>query len=192
MRVLVLLLLFASASSFAFLPKSFTANFEQVRKSIISGKVKKSVGTIDYKYPSNLRLEMKGEESLVLVSNRQKTWYYRPPFIEGEKGELTVNESGKTELSGFFDILKNGLKSGPLYNVASKGLEVELSFTKSGMTRSGLKKATLVFAKKKDFAHLKSIHIVQKTNKQLTLNLSDVKIDVKLLPERFVFTVPKI
>lgn len=175
----------------AFLPKTFTADFEQVRKGIISGKIKKSNGTIEYKYPSNLRLEIKGSESLLLVSNPKKTWYYRPPFMEGEKGELTINESGKTELSGFFDLLKNGLKSGALFRVTKKKGSVILRFTKSGIVRSGIKKATLDFTGRHIFSNLSAIHIVQKTDKLLTLNLSNQHAEVKLSSKRFVFKTPK-
>lgn len=188
--LIIAALLFCSNAQ-AFLPKSFTAHFEQVRKSIISGKVKKSAGAIEYKYPSNLRLEITGAESLLLVSNSKKTWYYRPPFMEGEKGELTVNDSGKTELSGFFDILKSGLVSGPLYRITIKGNTVELRFTKAGILRSGLKSAVLDFKGKTLFTNLSAIHIVQKTDKKLTLNLSKIVTNVKLSPKRFIFTTPK-
>ena len=93
MKILFLFLL-ASSASFAksFVPGSFSANFEESILSMATGKEKKSFGKIDYKFPGNIRFEITSPNASTFVSNPQKSWYYVPPFVEGEQGQVTIQK----------------------------------------------------------------------------------------------------
>lgn len=147
-----LVLVISSSTLFAndsFLPTSFQTDFEQIFISSLSGKEKKSVGSIDYKYPGNIRFEVRGGDSTIFVSNSDKCWYYTPAFIPTEKGEVVVQKSQKhkmtRELTKFFDILKSGLKKNKSYNVEKKNKSYELTFTANVKKMLNLSKVVISF-----------------------------------------------
>ncbi|MBT3584342.1 MAG: outer membrane lipoprotein carrier protein LolA [Halobacteriovoraceae bacterium] len=176
-----------------FLPNSFKATFVQSFKSSLSGKIKKSRGNIAYRYPGNIRFETLKPSHIVFVSNREKTWYYTAPFLEGEAGELSVQKAGKNSLTRFFDVLKKGLKSNPLYKVKMIKGETFLEFTKKTAREVGLRKAGLKFTgKAKAFKNLKSIDLYYlKKKKKVTLTLNSILENQKFKNEDFKFTAPK-
>lgn len=172
-----------------FLPGSFVAKFEQVYKSSLKGKKKSSAGVIEYKYPGNIRLEVKKPSDITFISNPKRTWYYRAPFIEGEPGELRVKRSKNMIVAKFFDSLKHGLKSNKLYKVKGN----VLSFTKKTAKETGVKEATLHFQKSKEpvFGNISEIDLVFNDNKKVKLVFKKMHLDVKLHSNRFTFLVPK-
>ena len=123
-----------------FLPKSFSAQFEQEYVSTLKGKVKKGNGTIDYLYPGNIRFKTTIPSEILFVSNGIKSWYYRAPFIEGEEGEVT--ETSAKEGSGiftrFFDSLKNGLSDNAIYTVSKKDKESTITFLEKSKKETGI------------------------------------------------------
>lgn len=194
MKRMSLLLLSALSLSLSaadsFLPKSFSAKFEQVTVSIVSGKEKISSGNLDYLFPSNLRLNIEQPDPLLLVSNKQKTWFYRPPFIEGEREELTVKDSGKTELTQFFDILQYGLLDNPFYRVIKSPAAVELAFSEKGKKTVGVEKALLYFSSGQSFSLLKNIKVTQNAHKNFELRFKSIEINPSFPADHFVFTKP--
>jgi len=176
----------------SFLPNSFSAKFEQVYKSALSGKEKKSKGSLDYKYPGNIRFITKVPEEVVFVSNQTTTWYYTPPFIEGEPGELTIKESGKNVLSRFFDTLSVGLSSNRYYVVKGMERARKLKFKKNKVKEVGVKEAILRFKSNvATFKDLISVDLTYADNKKVSLKLSNLKIGAKFKKKHFTFKAPK-
>ncbi len=173
-----------------FLPQTFSADFEQVQVSALSGKEKKSQGHIEYKFPSHIRFEVQKPDVIIFVSNPEKTWYYTAPFIAGEAGELTIKPTGKLALSKFFDALKQGLKANYLYTIKDKDGSTELSFTKRSQEELGIAKATLFFNKKKEFAALNTIELLKSDKSKVKLLLTGMKLNTELGKERFNFQAP--
>ncbi|OUR93678.1 hypothetical protein A9Q84_19640 [Halobacteriovorax marinus] len=176
----------------SFVPKNFSASFEQVYKSALTGKEKRSKGQIDYSYPSSIKLITSSPESLTYVSNRDKTWYYTPPFIEGEPGQLTVQEATKNTLTKFLNVLKKGLKSNKVYSVKMLKNSYLLSFKKKAKKQLGIKEATLFFKNNQaKFRELKTVKMILTNKKVKVLELSKINESPKFNKNHFVFTAPK-
>lgn len=191
--LLITLLLSNNTLASAFIPDSFSASFEQVYKSALTGKEKRSKGTMDYKYPGNIRLETSSPESIIYVSNENKTWYYTPAFIESEPGQVTIQDSTKNELTKFLDILRKGLLTNKLYNVSKdKKSNYFLSFSKNIVKDLGIQKAKLVFKNGKAiFKNLKLVEMTLSNNKMKKLELSKIDEGPKFKNSHFIFKVPK-
>lgn len=176
----------------SFLPESFKAEFNQVHKSSISGKEKKSKGSLDYKYPGHIRFETTHPDNIVFVSNPDKTWYYTAPFMEGEPGELTVSKSNKNSLVAFFDLLKRGLTSNKMYKVFKNEKGHLLKFSDKNKKDLGLISAQLMFkGKGADFKNLNEV-ILEKTDKtQVRLLLDKVQSGWSFKNSHFIFKAPK-
>lgn len=178
-----------------FLPQSFSAKFEQEYVSILKGNTKKGQGTIDYKYPGNIRFETSTPSQIVFVSNGVKSWYYRAPFIEGEEGEVTESraQEGNSVYIKFFDSLKNGLSANSLYDVknAGDGMHV-ITFKAKTAKEFGIKEAILTFnsAKDKEFSELKKIDLLFPDGKKTTLRLMDIKVNSSHDGQKFNFVAP--
>jgi outer membrane lipoprotein-sorting protein len=145
----------------AFLPLKFTAKFTQEYKSVVTGKIKKGNGHFDYQFPGMLRFEMSHPTPLVFITRANQNWYYRPPYIEGERGEVKKDVPGGQTISRFFDALSEGLENNNFYNVKRLGQKkVEINFTKNSAQELGIRNASLVFAGKKHmFTNLKQIDL---------------------------------
>ncbi len=178
-----------------FLPTGFSAKFEQEYISILKGNTKKGEGTIDYKYPGNIRFETSTPSQVIFVSNGVKSWYYRAPFIQGEEGEVTETSAkdGNSVFIKFFDSLKNGLSTNTLYDVknAGDGIHV-LSFKGKVAKDFGIKEAVLTFnsLKDKEFSELKKIDLLFPDGKKSTLRLTNLKVDPGSDEQKFNFIAP--
>ena len=178
-----------------FMPKAFKAEFDQSFVSVMKKKTVVNHGVLFYQYPGNIRLEITDpEEGLVYVSNPQKSWYYRPPFIPGEPGELSVSPKGNTLVAKFFDGLKNGLKTNPLYNVRDLGdKKYEIIFKKNAAKDAGVKKATIVLGagpQTLSFENVEKISLVFSDNKKVDLLFKSLVSSDKHPEEVFFFKVP--
>jgi outer membrane lipoprotein-sorting protein len=178
-----------------FLPQSFSAKFEQEYISILKGNVKKGQGSIDYKYPSNIRFETSTPSQIIFVSNGIKSWYYRAPFIEGEDGEVSESPArdGSSVYIKFFDSLKNGLSANLLYDVKSAGDGMHvITFKAKTAKEFGIKEAILTFnsAKDKDFSELKKIDLLFPDGKKSTLRFMDLKVNPSFDAQKFNFVAP--
>ncbi|MDO9182491.1 MAG: outer membrane lipoprotein carrier protein LolA [Bacteriovorax sp.] len=178
-----------------FMPQSFSAKFEQEYISILKGTTKKGQGSIDYKYPSNIRFETSTPTQVVFVSNGVKSWYYRAPFIEGEEGEVSESDAkeGSSVYIKFFDSLKNGLSANALYDVknAGDGMHV-ITFKTKTAKEFGIKEAILSFnsAKDKEFSEIKKIDLLFPDGKKSTLRFVDLKVNSSHDNQRFNFVAP--
>lgn len=178
-----------------FLPQSFTAKFEQEYISILKGNIKKGQGSIDYKYPSNIRFETSTPSQIIFVSNGVKSWYYRAPFIEGEEGEVTESKAqeGSSVYIKFFDSLKNGLSANSQYDVknAGDGMHV-IAFKAKTAKEFGIKEAILTFnsVKDKEFSELKKIDLLFLDGKKTTLKFMDLKVNPNFDAQKFNFVAP--
>ena len=146
----IIILSFNSTSAFAdFLPQSFSSKFEQEYVSTLKGKTKKGNGTVEYKYPGQIRFQTNTPSTVIFVSNGVKSWYYRAPFIEEEEGEVTESSAkeGSSIYIKFFDSLKNGLVSNSLYDV-KKGEPTTLIFKPKAAKELGIKESMFYFKKK--------------------------------------------
>ncbi len=196
MKISVLLCsLVISTAHAEFLPQSFSARFEQEYVSILKGNTKKGEGSVDYKYPGNIRFETTTPSQVVFVSNGVKAWYYRAPFIEGEEGEVTETSAkeGNSVYIKFFDSLKNGLASNNLYDVKNAGDGMHVVTFKSKTAKDfGIKEAVLTFnsAKDKDFSELKKIDLLFPDGKKSTLKFVNLKINPGFDASKFNFVAP--
>ena len=172
-----------------FLPQSFTARLEQSYKSSLTGKIKRIHGTLDYKYPKKMRLKMESPENTLFVRNAQKSWYYTPPFIEGEQGSLTVKKSDGPER--IFDLLNHGLSSNKFYSVKKKKNRYELTFSKEMAKKTDMINVHLDFSKANGFTDLKSISITYKNRPEVIIQLLKVKTGISFDKNHFKFTPPK-
>lgn len=178
-----------------FLPQSFSAKFEQEYVSILKGTTKKGEGSVDYKYPGNIRFETSTPSQVIYVSNGTKAWYYRAPFIEGEEGEVTETSAkeGNSVYIKFFDSLKNGLTSNPMYDVKNAGDGMHVVIFKPKVAKDfGIKEAVLSFtsAKDKEFSELKKIDLLFPDGKKSTLRFVNLKVNPGLDASRFIFVAP--
>ncbi len=191
--ILISLLFINQIYATAFIPDRFSASFEQVYKSALTGKEKRSKGTMDYSYPGSIRLETSSPESLTYVSNEKKTWYYTPAFIESEPGQVTIQEATKNELTKFLDILRKGLLTNKLYKVTkNKESNYFLTFTKDISKDLGIVSAKLVFKDGKAiFKNLKVVEMVLDSKKVKKLELSKIIEGPKFGKDHFIFEVPK-
>lgn len=192
-QVALLSLNFFSAARAEFLPKSFTAQFEQEYVSTLKGKVKKGTGTIDYQYPGNIRFKTTIPSEILFVSNGVKSWYYRAPFIDGEEGEVTetLAKDGSGIFTKFFDSLKNGMSNNNMYTVSKTEKEYKLIFLEKSVKDTGIKEALLKFQKNiLEFSNLQSIELIFPDAKRSTIKLKNIKINPDLDAKNFQFVIP--
>ena len=189
-------ILFILSSSYAladFLPSAFSSKFEQEYISTLKGKTKKGQGTIEYKYPGQIRFETNTPSTVIFTSNGVKAWYYRAPFIEGEQGEVTESSAkeGSTIYIKFFDSLKNGLVSNDYYEVR-KGEPAVLVFKPNASKELGIKESKLHFKNKgsQKFEEIEAIELVFSDGKTSKLKFVDLKVNPDLGAGRFNFIPP--
>lgn len=176
-----------------FLPETFSAKFEQVYVSSLTKKEKKSYGVLDYKFPGNIRFEVEKPNNILFISNNKTNWIYRPPFVEGEKGELTIKKSEEIGLSGLLDTLNQGLSDNPQFKIEKTGNKVRMIFNSSTVEKIGLKEGLLVFQSpsKEDFNSIVEIEITYPDQKKVSFKLSQINPKVSFDSNHFTFEPPK-
>lgn len=188
--ILIVGLMSIAATAFGeFLPPSFSSRFEQEYISTLKGKLKKGQGTIDYKYPGQIRFETNTPSTVVFVSNGAKAWYYRAPFIEGEQGEVTETSAseGASVYIKFFDALKKGLSNNDYYDVKDN----LLLFKSKAKSELGIIKAKLVFkGKAANFENLEIIDLTFTDGKNSKIKFIDLKTNVAFSADKFNFVAP--
>lgn len=185
---------FISASAKGnFLPETFSAKFEQVYISSLTKKEKKSFGVLDYKFPGNIRFQVEKPNNIIFVSNNKTNWIYRPPFIEGEPGELTIKKSEEIGLSGLLDTLNQGLEDNPQFKIDKKDNRVKMIFAPKTSEKIGLKEGLLIFkaGKSVGFDAVDEIEITYPDQKKVSFKLSQINPKVNFSGDHFNFTPPK-
>jgi outer membrane lipoprotein-sorting protein len=188
------MLLSTTAWSKSFVPASFSANFEESYKSVASGKDKKSFGKIDYKYPGHIRFQKTDPDPSLFVSNPEKSWYYVPPFVDGEEGQVTIQKSSKLPLTKFLDSIKNGVNESKLFKPKYQGKELVLSFVKPVQKDVSLKEVILLANKDaksvKDLSEFEKMTLVYNDGRKVNLKFIDLKENIQFPEGHFKFTVP--
>ena len=195
MKILFLFLL-ASSASFAksFVPGSFSANFEESILSMATGKEKKSFGKIDYKFPGNIRFEITSPNASTFVSNPQKSWYYVPPFVEGEQGQVTIQKSTKLPLTKFLDSIRNGLDGSKLFTYKYNGKDLVLTFVKTVQKELTLKEVTFHAIKEaklvEKMSEFEKMTLVYADGRKVNLKFLELKEETSFPAKHFEFTPP--
>ncbi len=188
------LLLSTAGFAKSFVPSSFSANFEESFVSVATGKEKKAYGKIDYKYPGHVRYEKTSPDPSTFVSNPDKSWYYVPPFVKGEEGQVTIQKSNRLPITKFLDSIKDGIEGSKLFTHAYRGKELILSFAKNVQKDMTLREVHLEAQKNaKDVQKLSEFEklvLVYADGRKVTLKFLDLKEEVNFQPSTFVFTVP--
>lgn len=192
LKNIVLLSTLISFNSLAFLPNSFNASFKQAIESKKSKKKKRFInGIIDYKFPGHIKFEITAPDKSTYMSNNKKTWYYRAPIIEGEFGEVTIQDAKTNPLHTLFDVLKNGLKTNKSYSVEIKDKTAFLAFEKEFSKKLGIVKAEIAFSSSMDFKNIDKITLHYERGKSVDLFLSDIKENVTYDQKFFEFVTPQ-
>jgi len=188
---LILILLLIIQDAMSFIPSAFHASFENSFKGQISGKERKSFGFIDYKFPGNIKFEIDKPDPLIFVANPEKSWYYRPPFIEGEPGELKIGSGKNMLVAKFFDLLRDGIKTNKHFEVKKDKNLYTLLFAKKTAKELGMSEATLEIGSEKDFKTLQSIAIKYLNGKDTLIVLKEIKSEASFKDDHFTFKVPE-
>ena len=178
-----------------FLPTSFSTDYEESFKSAASGKIKKSFGKIDYKYPKQIRFEVLNPDPSTFVANAKTSWYYTAPFIEGEEGQVVIQPSKDLALTKFLDSLKKGLKGNDAFSVFIKSEKLTLKFTDKTKKQLQLQEAILTtssadaskVASLSGFNQLELIHL---DGNKLNFKFTGFKSNVNHPANHFEFKIP--
>ncbi|PIP89866.1 MAG: hypothetical protein COW01_06365 [Bdellovibrionales bacterium CG12_big_fil_rev_8_21_14_0_65_38_15] len=174
----------------AFLPSAFRCQFTQEEKSLVSGKIKKSEGQIEYRQPGRIRFEIMKPHQIIFVGNPKRTWYYTAPPFDGEPGEVTISNGAQHPILKFFDVLSKGLVKNESYDVTKKDGIVTLTFTKAAKEEFGLKSAVLTMGQDYTFLGLNKISVTLSDGKTIELFLTELKPNVALPETVFRFEIP--
>jgi len=179
----------------SFMPSSFSANFEESFISLATGKEKKSYGKIDYKYPGQIRFEKTSPDVSTFVSNPEKSWYYVPPFVPGEDGQVTIQKSNKLPLTKFLDSIKDGVENSKFFERKYNNNELVLTFKKSHQKEMTLKEVILVSAKEaktaESLADFQKITLVYVDGRKVNLKFIDLKQEAPFGSTHFNFKIPE-
>lgn len=195
--LLALILLPTIAIAKDFVPSSFSTQYEETTTSAANKKkVKKATGTIDYKFPGHIRIEVKTPDQSIAVVNQQKSWYYQPPFgSTKEPGTVTVQKSSKWPLIKLFDSLKNGVESNKLFKHKYVGKELVLVLVDTLQKEIGVKE--FHFVSEKDPKTVKAIdefdnfYMVKTSGPNVNYKFINFKEGASFSADHFVFDIPK-
>tara|TARA_R110000868_G_scaffold287003_2_gene547450 strand:- start:8098 stop:8697 length:600 start_codon:yes stop_codon:yes gene_type:complete len=187
--LLVSSLLWLSVAN-AFLPSAFRLDFTQEEKSLVSGRVKKSEGRIEYRAPGRIRFEIQKPHQLIFVANPKRSWYYTAPAMAGEPGEVTISNGSSHPILKFFDILSSGFDKNKSYEVAKKDGVATLDFSKHAQEEFSLKSAILTMGSDYTFPTLTKIAVTLTDGKTIRLQLSNLVPNVAMPDSYFNFEIP--
>lgn len=189
-------ILLCSTLTFAksFVPSSFSANFEESIVSMATGKEKKSYGKIDYQFPGHIRFEIVSPNASTFVSNPQKSWYFVPPFIEGELGQVTIQKSQKLPLTKFLDSIRNGLEGSKLFTYKYSGKDLTLTFVKTVQKELTLKEVTFHATKEaksvEKMSEFEKMTLIYADGRKVNLKFLELKEETTFPAKHFEFTPP--
>lgn len=188
--ILALLVLLPSIAMASFVPSSFSAKYEESLTSA-TGKVKKSHGTLDYKFPGHLRFEVLEPVKSLFVVNPEKAWFYQPAFVKGEKDQVTVQKSANLPLVKFLDSVKNGLENSKLFNTRYEKNDLILTFVKSSQKDLGIEEVILHANKPakeiKTIAGFETMTLKHANKNKTNIRLKELKENVSFSSAHFVF-----
>lgn len=199
MKTFLFLTLLIPSITFAngIVPAAFSTNFEESITSVATGKEKKSFGKIDYKFPGHIRYEVTSpeESASIFVTNNKTSWYYRPPFVKGEQGEVTIQKATNLPLTKFLDSMKSGFENSKHMTHKYDGNKLVLSFSKEAQKDTHLKEVVMEAPKPaKDVKSLKEfekITLVYDDGRKVNLKFVDFQENADFKPGHFEFKVPE-
>ena len=185
--VFFLLSMMVNSSEGSFTPSKFSATFTQEYKSAVTGKVKRSDGSIDYQFPGMLRFEMQKPSPIIFITRENQSWFYRPPFNKGELGETKYNVPGGLALPRFFDSLSKGLRNNEFFKVKKLNKKTtEILFNKSSQVELTIKKAKILFRNRKQiFKNIQEIELHYVDNKVTKILFNKIKNKKRFSPLLF-------
>lgn len=193
MQFLFLVLLSTIVMAKSILPSSFSAQYENSWQSA-TGSTRKETGSIDYKYPSNVRIVVKSDPNKTLVTNQKTTWMYEPPFVATEQAQVTIFKSSSHPVIKLLDSLRDGITTSKYFSSKESGNHIVLTFNKEGQKEFSLQEVTLHGTKAfKDVAGLKeiqSIDLKDTNGKMKQLRFLDLKEGVNFPDSHFIFNIP--
>ena len=191
------LLLPLSTHASEFLPATFSTDYEESYQSAASGKEKKSNGRIDYKYPRHIRFTVIAPDPSTFVSNPKSSWYYTPPFIEGEEGQVVLQQSEDLVMTKFLDTLRNGARSNKAYRVLFNENRLTLQFSPALKKDLQMRGAVLrtpsgvQASKAKRLSEFKELVLQHSNGRDVTMKFLNFKTDVSFPADHFVFQIPE-
>ncbi len=193
MNYLVVAFFSISAFSQSFFGSSFYANYEETGTSF-SGKKIKTVGRIDYKYPSHLKMEISKPDHTVLVINKNQHWYYQAPVIETEKGVVTIDKDVSFPILKIFDSIHSGLKDSDIYTYLNDGKEISLILKEKSKKELGVEKIVLKSSKGtkdlKKLSQVEELTIFKSSTDFKVMKFLDFKDNIDFDKDHFVFQIP--
>ena len=189
-------LIFLSGGVFAatpWMPDRFSAQFTQVYTKAISGKEQRGQGQLDYAYPGQIKFVAEKPDPFIFTSNGKKTWYYYPPFIEGEGGELAVQEQGNLWLNQFFDLLRDGPKTNERFTATEQKNAWLLKFASATAKEIQAQSAQLKFkgnSKHKKFVEMQEIILIKDNGQKVTFILANLNLQPDFKADHFNFAPP--
>lgn len=193
MKFLIIALFPTLVFAKSFLPNSFSASYTNSWQSA-TGSTRTENGTIDYKFPGNVKLDVKSNPQATFVTNKTTSWYYQPAFSKEEQGQVQVSKSSGHSVIKFLDSLKNGVEKSQYFSSKENGNDLVLTFNAAGEKEFSLKEVTIHGAKSfKDVTSLKDItSIDMKDSNGLTkkLQFQDLKEGISFSPDHFTFVIP--
>lgn len=193
MTFLALLFLCFSAFSQSFFGEGFSVKYEETSKSLI-GKNIITIGQLDYKYPSHLRMETFKPHQAAIVINNEQAWHYQAPIIESEKGQVTITKGGSFQTVKLFDSMYSGLVSNETYSYSNDGKEITLAFKEKSKKDLGVESIILKSSKGtknlKNLAEVEELVINQNDKKVKAIKFLEFKNNISFGSEYFVFQIP--
>lgn len=196
MKIFFLSFLFIAHTAYSknFVPDSFSANFEESIVSLKTGKEKKSFGKIDYEYPSQIRFDVISPNPSTFVSNKTQSWYYVPPFINGEEGQVTIQKSSKLPLTKFLDSVKSGIEDSKLFKHQYKDKKLILTFVPTVQKDLTIKEvqfeSTKLAKDVKTMGEFEKMTLTYVDGRKVNLKFIDFKANTKFEANHFVFKIP--
>jgi len=167
---------------------TISAEFVQITENIaLNNKKKTSSGKIFLKKPSRIRWEVLKPDVSLLVSNGKTTWYYTPPFDEGEKGQLIEKKSAQIQSKLAEALLAGSFSSHQFKQIKQTAPNIFL-LTPKPSTAGTVIKATLEI----DLSN----HLIQKVilehheGNRTEITLSKISLGAPLADSLFHFTSP--
>lgn len=175
----------------AFVPASFSVNYDSTEESY-TGKDIKNSGTIDYQFPKHLKVDTSTPFKSLLVINPEKAIKYEPDFSnEKLPGQMIESKNPGGHLTSLLDSLRDGIKSNDYYTVkAGKKIVLEVKPTKQAeLDAKEIILKTKFENKPKSLKQVSQIIFIKVNGRKKMYQLNDFK-EIKFPANFFEFTPP--
>lgn len=165
---------------------TLSADFSQKNTNTLLSQTKESSGRIFIKLPSKIRWETQKPDSSLLVSDGSHYWFYTPPFMEGERGQVIQKDAGQVQSQLANTLLAGHFSDAPV-TIQTKNATTFILTPKKGSAGT-VKKATLeVDAKKKQ---VRKITLDHEGGNRTEIELSRLELAQQMRDDFFEFKAP--